>query len=122
MVDADRLRGILDLVEASLDDPDVTVDGLADRAHVSRFHFGRLVTAALGEPPGAFRRRLLLERAAHRLTSTADQVIDVAFDTGYAAPEAFARAFARAFGSRCSLTRPAIRPKRFRTVGCSRTC
>jgi AraC family transcriptional regulator len=98
MVDADRLRGILDLVEASLDDPDVTVDGLADRAYVSRFHFGRLVTAALGEPPGAFRRRLL-ERAAHRLTSTADQVIDVAFDAGYAAPEAFARAFARAFGA-----------------------
>jgi AraC family transcriptional regulator len=99
MVDADRLRGILDLVEASLDDPDLTVDGLADRAYVSRFHFGRLVTAALGEPPGAFRRRLLLERAAHRLTSTADQVIDVAFDAGYAAPEAFARAFGRAFGS-----------------------
>jgi AraC-like DNA-binding protein len=94
-MDADRLREILDLVEASLDDPDATVDDLAARAYVSRFHFGRLVSAALGEPPGAFRRRLLLERAAYRLTSTADPVIDA----GYAAPEAFARAFARAFGA-----------------------
>ena len=91
MLDADRLRGILDLVEASLDDPDSTVDDLAARAYLSRFHFGRLLSATLGEPPGAFRRRLLLERAAYQLTSTADPVIEVAFDAGYAAPEAFAR-------------------------------
>jgi AraC-like DNA-binding protein len=98
-MDADRLRRILDLVEASLDDPGTTGDDLATRAYLSRFHFDRLVSAALGEPPGAFRRRLLLERAAHRLTSTADSVIEVAFDAGYGAPEAFARAFARAFGA-----------------------
>lgn len=98
-MDADRLRKILDLVEASLDDPDTTGDDLAARAYLSRFHFDRLVSAGLGEPPGAFRRRLLLERAAHRLTSTADAVIEVAFDAGYGAPEAFARAFARAFGA-----------------------
>jgi AraC-like DNA-binding protein len=98
-MDADRLRRILDLVEASLDDPGTTGDDLAARAYLSRFHFDRLVSAALGEPPGAFRRRLLLERAAHRLTSTADSVIEVAFDAGYGAPEAFARAFARAFGA-----------------------
>lgn len=97
-MDADRLRKILDLVEDSLDEPDTTGDDLAARAYLSRFHFDRLVSAALGEPPGAFRRRLLLERAAHRLTSTTDAVIEVALDAGYGAPEAFARAFARAFG------------------------
>lgn len=96
-MDADRLRKILDLVEDSLDEPDTTGDDLAARAYLSRFHFDRLVSAALGEPPGAFRRRLLLERAAHRLTSTTDAVIEVALDAGYGAPEAFARAFARAF-------------------------
>lgn len=95
----DRLRGILDLVEDSLDELGVTGAELARRAYLSRFHFDRLVSAALGEPPGAFRRRLLLERAAHRLSSTDDAVIDVAFDAGYGAPEAFARAFARAFGA-----------------------
>ena len=98
-MDADRLRRILELVEASLDEPDTTGNDLAARAYLSRFHFDRLVSAALGEPPGAFRRRLLLERAAHQLTSTADSVIEVAFDAGYGAPEAFARAFARAFGA-----------------------
>jgi AraC family transcriptional regulator len=96
---ADRLRSILDLVEASLDEPDLTGTDLAGRAYLSRYHFARLVSAAFGEPPGTFRRRLLLERAAHRLTGSDDPVIDVAFDSGYAAPEAFSRAFARAYGS-----------------------
>jgi AraC family transcriptional regulator len=62
----DRLREILDLVERSLDEPDTTGADLAKRAFLSRFHFDRLLSGALGEPPGAFRRRLLLERAAYQ--------------------------------------------------------
>jgi AraC-like DNA-binding protein len=99
MVSADRLRRILDLVDDSLGEPGLTGDDLAGRAYLSRFHFDRLVAAALGEPPGAFRRRLLLERAACRLMVTDDQVIEVALDAGYGSPEAFTRAFGRAFGT-----------------------
>ncbi len=95
----DRLRRILDLVEESLDEPDLTGSELAQRAHLSRFHFDRLVSAALGEPPGALRRRVLLERAAYRLATTRDPVIEVAYAAGYGSPEAFTRAFARAFGA-----------------------
>jgi AraC family transcriptional regulator len=94
----DRLRAILDLVEGALDEPDLTGDDLAGRAYLSRFHFDRLVAAALGEPPGAFRRRLLLERAAHRLTAVPEPVIEVATAAGYGSREAFSRAFARAYG------------------------
>ncbi|UYM03580.1 helix-turn-helix domain-containing protein [Solicola gregarius] len=98
MPTTDRLRGILDLVESSLDEPELTGDDLAARAYLSRFHFDRLVSAAIGEPPGTFRRRLLLERAAHRLVGSDDPVTDVAYASGYGSPEAFARAFARAYG------------------------
>ena len=93
-----RLRAILDLVEESLDEPDLCGAELAQRAYLSRFHFDRLVQAALGEPPGTFRRRLLLERAAHQLASADDAVIEVALQAGYASPDAFTRAFARAYG------------------------
>ena len=99
MISDDRLRWILDVVQDSLDQPDLTGEDLAGRAFLSRYHFDRLVAAALGEPPGAFRRRLLLERSAHRLTATRDQVIEVALDAGYGSPEAFARAFSRAYGA-----------------------
>jgi AraC-like DNA-binding protein len=109
MSPTDRLRRILDLVEGSLAEPHLTGEELAARAFLSRFHFDRLVTASLGEAPGAFRRRLLLERAAHRLTSSTDAVIDVALDAGYGSPEAFTRAFSRAYGSAPSAYRSSVR-------------
>lgn len=88
---------MLDVVMASVEDP--TCDGaeLAHRAYLSRYHFDRLVAAAVGEPTGAFRRRLLMERAAYRLRDGAS-VTDVAFDAGYGSPEAFTRAFRRSYG------------------------
>ena len=53
-----ELREIVALVEQSLGEPDLDAAELARRACLSRFHFDRLASAALGEPPGAFRRRL----------------------------------------------------------------
>jgi AraC-like DNA-binding protein len=92
----DRLRAFIDLLMETLDDP---VDGaeIARRAYLSRFHFDRLVGAALGETPGAFRRRLLLERAAYELSNGTASVTDVAIGAGYASLEAFERAFRRTF-------------------------
>ena len=103
---------ILDVVQAGLDDPGLSGAELANRAYLSRFHFDRLVTAGLGEPPGAFRRRLLLERSAHRLEATSDTVIDIALAAGFGSPEAYARAFGRAYGA------PPSAYRRARSAGC----
>jgi AraC family transcriptional regulator len=94
-----ELREIIRLVEQSLDEPGLDAGALASRACLSRFHFDRLASAALGEPPGAFRRRLLLERAAHRLVSTAVTVIEIGAEAAYTSPDAFTRAFVRAYGT-----------------------
>jgi AraC family transcriptional regulator len=94
----DRLREILDTVVASLEEDSIDGATLAQRACLSPYHFNRLVASRIGEPPVAFRRRLLLERAAYQLSVTHAQVTDVAFDAGYGSLEAFTRAFRRAFG------------------------
>ena len=94
----DAYARILELAQAGLDDPTVSADALAGRVHLSRFHFDRLVRAAAGEPPGALRRRLLLERAAHRLIATDRTVLDIAMEAGFGSHEAFTRAFGRAYG------------------------
>src|ERR1700755_3717804 len=99
----DRLRDIVDAVLEALDE---ALDGraLAARAMLSPFHFNRLVRAGIGEAPAAFRRRLLLERAAWQL-GRGVSVTDAGLEAGYAALEAFSRAFARAHGtppSRCA--------------------
>ena len=98
MSDSSWLREVLDIVEQSLAEPELVPADLAARAYLSRYHFDRLVRAALGEPPGAFRRRLLLERAADQLVRTDEQVIDIARTAGYSSPDAFGRAFAAGYG------------------------
>jgi AraC-like DNA-binding protein len=102
----DRLREFIDLIVGSLDDE---VDGaeIAARGYLSRYHFDRLVSAAIGESPGAFRRRLLLERAAWELCTTRASITRVALRSGYRSVEGFTRAFRRAFGET---------PRRHRTV------
>ena len=66
----DGLRGLLDALVESIETGG-TGEEVAARVHVSRFHFDRIVRAALDETPGAFRRRLLLERAAYSLAGGA---------------------------------------------------
>jgi AraC-like DNA-binding protein len=92
----DRLRALIDVLVESVDDP-AQGEALAQRAHFSRFHFDRLVRAATGESPAAFRRRLLLERAAHELAH-GESVVGAAVQAGYTSGEAFSRAFRRAYG------------------------
>jgi AraC-like DNA-binding protein len=95
----DVFARFLDALAGSLDEPEVSGQTLASRVHLSRFHVDRLVASVAGEPPGALRRRILLERAAYRLLTTDHDVLTVAIAAGYASHEAFTRAFARAYGS-----------------------
>lgn len=116
MAMTDAMARILDLAQAGLDDPSLSADELAGRAYLSRFHFDRLVSASAGEPPGAMRRRILLERAAYRLTTRPDRtVLDIAVEAGYGSHEAFTRAFAKAYGATPSAVRTAP-PTTFRDL------
>lgn len=96
MQDTDRLRQVIDSIVGALDEP---TDGpaMASRALLSRFHFDRVVAAGIGETPTAFRRRLLLERAAWQLLQGAS-VTDAAWGAGFDSVEGFSRAFSRLFG------------------------
>lgn len=109
---ADTFATFVDTVSRHLDDHDATPGDFAAAAHVSRFHFDRVVRAAGGEAPARFRRRVLLERAAYRLVTSDAGVLDVAVEAGYASHEAFTRAFHRAYGAAPSAWRRA--PTRIR--------
>ena len=95
---ADRLRDLIDLVLASLDEQDANGSALARRAHFSRDHLDRILAGATGETPAALRRRLLLERAAWQIRTGAALPSEAAAAAGYGSLAAFSRAFARAYG------------------------
>jgi len=92
---------------AEKDAPEEDAAALAARAYLSRFHFGRVFRRFVGEAPGEMERRLRLERAAHALRATAQDVTGIAFDAGYDSLEGFSRAFRRAYG---------LAPSRFRAL------
>ncbi len=94
----DAFAAFVAVLAETLDDHETPPEVLASRAHLSRFHFDRLISSTAGEPPGRLRRRVLLERAAYRLITTDHDVLRVAIEAGYASHEAFTRAFTRAFG------------------------
>ncbi len=94
----DTFAAFVSVLTEALDDHELLGDDLAARVHLSRFHLDRVVAAMAGEPPASLRRRVLLERAAYRLDTTDQTVLEVALEAGYASNEAFTRAFARAYG------------------------
>jgi AraC-like DNA-binding protein len=95
---ADHFAGFVAVLADALDDHDATNEEMARRLNLSRFHLDRIVSSVAGEPPAAFRRRILLERAAYRLLTCDRTLLDVAVEAGYGSHEAFTRAFARAYG------------------------
>ena len=94
----DHFAGFVAVLAEALDDHEATGDDLAGRLYLSRFHLDRIVSSVAGEPPAAFRRRVLLERAAYRLLTSDRTLLDVAVEAGYGSHEAFTRAFTRAYG------------------------
>lgn len=103
MNDGDPKR-LAQAVEASLDLESGTRE-LPRLAYKSRTQFYRVFRALIEETPGEMRRRLLLERAAWRLSRTTASITEIALDSGYGSLEAFTRAFRRAFGSSPSIYR-----------------
>ena len=95
---ADTFHGFVDGLAQALGGDALNADERAARAFLSRSHFDRVIRAVAGETPGAFRRRVLLERAAYRLATSADGILEIALEAGYSSHEAFVRAFRRAYG------------------------
>ena len=99
MTAADTFADFVDHLALALDEaPRLSGDDLAARLHFSRFHLDRMIRSVAGEPPQAFRRRILLERAAYRMVTTSAPLLDIAVEAGYGSHEAFTRAFTRAYG------------------------
>jgi AraC family transcriptional regulator len=91
-------QALVEPVPSGAADAGAPGDLWAARSHFSRFHFDRMIRSVAGEPPQAFRRRILLERAAYRMVTTRAPLIDIAVEAGYGSHEAFTRAFSRAYG------------------------
>lgn len=96
-MERDRFVEFVDRLAAGLDEPRSSPAELAAAAHLSRYHYERVITALAGESPTRFRRRILLERAAYQMITTRTHLLDIAIAAGFSSHEAFTRAFQRAY-------------------------
>jgi transcriptional regulator GlxA family with amidase domain len=90
---------------------DLTVESLAERAHMSPRHFARRFRAEVGVTPGRYVERLRLEAARRRLEESEQPVAVVAAACGFGTAETMRRAFLRALG-----VGPAEYRRRFHTT------
>lgn len=76
---------------------DISLDGLADRFSISKYHLNRLFFAQIGLTLGEFIQRRRMELAYELLRNTDISVIDVSLRVGYDSSAAFSRAFKKLF-------------------------
>lgn len=88
-------------VQAHLD-AKISMDDLALRVGVSKYHLNRLFQATTGFPLGEFIQRRRLQKAYSLLAAGNSSVIDVSLAVGYESHSSFSRAFSKAFGCRPS--------------------
>lgn len=92
-----RIRKVLFFIENNLSE-ELSLEQLAKVGSFSMYHFHRIFHGAIGEAPGAYVRRLRLEKAAGQLAYSDSRITDVALDASYDTPSAFTKAFKRVMG------------------------
>lgn len=89
----DYRRRLIPVRQALEQDPDLSIEALANRARLSLYHFHRVFTAVAGEVPGEMCRRLRMQRAAWQLCYTDASVTTIALGAGWPAPRRLPRHF-----------------------------
>jgi transcriptional regulator GlxA family with amidase domain len=105
---SDRVQDALDFARRNLKQP-LTVEQLADAAHLSPRQFSRIFCAETGESPGRAVEGLRVEAARLLLETTLHPIDVISRETGFHDPDRMRRAFLRRLGQPPSVLRRAAR-------------
>lgn len=100
----ERINRVVELLNDQVESSH-SLQGLADAAQISPFHFNRVYRAATGETPFGTLRRLRIARALVLLRDTGKPVTEIAFDVGYESSQAFSKGFRRLTGHNATTIR-----------------
>ncbi len=93
----EAINRAVDFIEQNLNQP-IYLEDIANKAHLSKFHFQRIFKGLTGETASEFLIRLRIEKAALLLASSDNTVADIAFACGFNSVEHFSRSFSNSFG------------------------
>lgn len=115
---SDRIRKTLDFARSHLSDR-LSVEQLADAAHLSPRQFSRAFAQETGQTPAKAIERLRAETARPRVEDTVESLAVIARAVGFADPERMRQAFIRCFGQPPQALRRATRQSMNETEGAS---
>lgn len=104
MTHSERINRVIEFIEANFDS-DISLDLLARKSALSRYHFHRIFRALTGDPPFKYIEKRRLSKAAHELIHTDRRIVDIAFEYGFNSHESFTRAFKKRYLKTPSLFR-----------------
>ncbi len=87
------------LIRRDFIDPDLSLDVLAQHCDLSKYHFARLFSQHLGEPPIYYLNRERLRHAARLLANTTLSVEEVCYESGFRSRSHFSHSFKKHFGA-----------------------
>ncbi|MBA2611150.1 MAG: response regulator [Bacteroidetes bacterium] len=86
------------LIFKQLDDPELSVEKLADQMATNRSHFQRKVKAITGLSPSEIIKAIRLEKANELLLSKNGNITEVAYQTGFSSQSYFTKCYTQHFG------------------------
>ena len=92
-----KVHDSLTYIEKNLDDK-ISLEELAQQAHLSKYHYHRLFHKIVGESVTRYINKRRMEKASEELARTDQPIIDIALKYQYASQESFSRAFRRLYG------------------------
>jgi AraC family transcriptional regulator len=104
-LESQRLRRVIDYIEGHLGEPTLSVEQLAEVAHLSPYHFSRAFKSATGQAPHRFVLERRVERARLHLAESRESLAGIAYCTGFSSQAHFSSIFRRLTG---------VTPKQYR--------
>lgn len=92
----ENIHKVLSYIDSHLDEAH-NLDKLSQKAHLSKFHFHRIMKAYLNESLGSYINRIRMETAIKLIRYSNQSVKDIGYNIGYQTPAAFNKAFKKLF-------------------------
>jgi AraC-like DNA-binding protein len=92
------INRLLDIIQPSLDQPDLNVDGICKQIGISRAQLYRKLVSITGMAPNNFIKELRLKKAVRLIKRNKGNIAQVAYECGFNNPSYFSTIFQRRFG------------------------
>lgn len=104
-IDSEFYSRFVEIVNADMGNPELSVDELAARMGLGRSQFYRKIKALTNYAPVELIRRLRLQRGRMLLTTTDKTISEIAYEIGFSNPAYFTKCYREAYGETTTAAR-----------------